>query len=1104
MRTQEKMKRLQDALREAGIQANENRIQRCDWTEKKGVLSSEQQRIWILQQFDQSGFAYNIPVALRVRGTMQKELLEQSVDQLIRKHHILRTTFGEINGEPYQKLHEHFHFRIEEYRCLEDEKGNQEKVNDKIKHFLQAPFDLQKLPLFRMMLIYLNEKERILLLCIHHIIADGWSTGIIANEISANYARFSEHRSCVEPELPIQYMDYAFWEQGHREQLKADIGYWKERLSYAPQELFLPQKKQKYTEQIPVGAYESFFLSKKITDLLKEIATSRGTTLYVMLLAVLAIQLGRYSGQNDIVIGSPVAGRQKVDTEKLIGLFVNTLPLRIQMQENCSFLTFIDKLKVDIFRDFAHQAVPFEMIVEELKVERDVNKTPLFQVMFTLQNTPMPPLKLPDAVLEIEDMDIGISQFALSLTLREEEQGLKGFFEYDTTLFDRENILTMCQHFVQLTEYYTTLPESSIKTAPMLTEEEREKMRTWNRTACKEQEEVIHQIFYKQVCVRPENVAVIFENTQITYRETYKRASCMASVLLSHGISREERVGIYMEYSLNLLPAILGVLMAGGAYVPIDTTYPDSRVDYIIKDSGINLVLTQTSMLPSIVPLGVTCICCDEFEKAELSEEACLIDKKIDAKQLACIIYTSGSTGVPKGVMLHHRGIANMMWSFVESYGADERDRMMPLTSIASSSFIGELLPLICTGGGVVLVSREDMLDSDKLFAAMVDRQVSIISSVPSLLTKLCERGRSVSSLRLILSGGEAFQPDDFAKLSPNVQVVNSYGLTETTVCSSYIKIPHESISRYDGGAVGKPIRNTEILILDGYHNQLPIGCPGEIYISGIGVAKGYLNHPELTKRAFLPHINRKEKVMYKTGDLGYWGKDGNLYYIGRLDNQIKIRGYRIETGEVEKILRSSGKVREVTVIPQKVEDKYTALTACIVLEKGESADAIRRWAADRLPVYMRPAHYLILDELPRNPNGKVDRAALAKFEVMPSVIHERPWGRKTKTQEIIYEIWKEVLHMEINSPDDNFFELGGHSLLLMQVHHQMKTRIEREVAVIDLLKYPTIALLSEFIDGQQDEEEKRGQLEVRINDRIHKARNAVENRRDRMKRTIR
>ena len=1100
MRNQEKMRKLQEALREAGIQVAGNKIQHSDWTNKKCVLSSEQQRIWFLQQFDQSGFSYNIPVALRVKGALRKDLLEKSIDHLIQKHHVLRSTFGETNGEPYQQLHDCYNCKIEECWYDSDGEGNTAKLNELIKQFLQTPFDLKKLPLFRIMLVHQQGNER-LLLSIHHIIADGWSTGIIAQEIADCYLRLTEYILDLEPELPIQYMDYAFWEQSHRELLKEDIGYWKERLMNSPQELQLPQKKQKYPGHLPVGVYESFCLSNKVTGLLKELAVSQETTLYVMLLTVFAIQLGRYSGQNDVIIGCPIAGRQKADTEKLIGLFVNTLPIRVQMQQDTSYLTFIDKIKEEVFKDFAHQTVPLERIVEELKLERDFNKTPLFQVMLTLQNTPMPPLNLPGAVLEIEDIDIGISQFDLSLTFREEEAGLKGFFEYDAALFDREDILAMCRHFIQLAEYFAELPDSNIKTAPMLTDKEKENLFIWNQTECSvHEEEVIHQIFYENARIFPKNIAVVYRNNYLTYQETEKRARQITNELSSRGISTEERVGIYMEYSLDLLPAVLGILGAGGAYVPIDTSYPDNRVAYIIQDSDINLVLTQTCMLSSIASLGVSCICCDDLDDTDVAAGTDSDEVMVDPEQLACIIYTSGSTGVPKGVMLHHRGIVNMMWSFVESYKADERDRMMPLTSIASSSFIGELLPLMSTGGGVVLVRREDMLDPDKLFEAMVDWQVSIVSSVPSLLTKLCERDRNIDSLRLILSGGEAFQPDDFSKLSFGVQVVNGYGLTETSVCSSYIIIPHEKISQYDGGAVGKPIRNTEIFILDQDGNQLPVGCPGEIYIAGAGVAKGYLNNPELTQEAFVPHLFRKDKVMYKTGDMGYWGRDGNLYYVGRLDNQIKIRGYRIEIGEIEKILRSSGKVREVAVIPQKIQDKYTALTACIVPEQEVRADALRRWAVEWLPAYMRPAHYLFLDELPRNPNGKVDRAALGKLEVIAPVIHERSWGRKTKTQEIICEIWKDVLNTEINSPDDNFFELGGHSLLLMQVHHQMKEKIEKEIAVIDLLKYPTIGLLSEFIDGQQEDEKKRAQMEEQINGRIHKARNAAVLRRNRMK----
>jgi amino acid adenylation domain-containing protein len=1042
-------------------------------------LSSAQQRIWFLQQYEPESTSYNIPIAVRLKGKLDIQVLEKCLNELVRRHDILRASFISVNGAPAQVINEAAKVKLTVKQLSASEKHMLQGI---CKKHMNISFDLSVAPLMAATLLLTDDDDYILLLCIHHIIADGWSTGIMVQEIAGMYSQYLLGKEPEMEALPVQYTDYVYWQ--HQQESTSDLEYWKNKLTGATLILDIPKEHAKAAIQSSRGAFEGFELNKDRTLRLKELARNNGVTLYILLLAVYYVQLYRYTGQEDIVIGTPVAGRSRLVLEKLIGLFVNSLALRTDLGGRTVFTELLGRVKATVFEAYAHQELPFEKIVEALKPERSSSHTPIFQTMFTLQNSPLKVLELSDLVMEIMDIDSGISQFDLSVTLREENEVIKGFFEYNTDLFENETVRRMVSHYTTLVDSILNNPDAKISDIPIMTDDELSKVLIeWNQTEEEYPEKkCIAQLFEEQAALTPDNTAVIFEGKQLTYRQLDERASAITEKLVRAGVAAGTCVGIYADYSLELIIGIMGVLKTGAAYVPLDPEYPSERLEFMLKDSNTRFLLMQR-YLESSLPHTVENVIYLEDTIFENSVNSGDYKVQYNPSNLACIIYTSGSTGIPKGVMLENKGIVNLINSFIKCYKAGPADRVLPLTSIGSASFAGEILPIICAGGSIVLAKKTDVLDIEKLMILIEKYSVSIISTVPSLIAKLNARETQLPRLRLLLSGGEALSVGDLEYLLKTTSIANGYGLTETTICSTYQIITEREINEKSAVTIGRPLMNTKLYILDKNLNLMPVGCPGEIYISGVGLARGYLNNSRLTDEKFVPNPYLPGRKMFKTGDIGCWLEDGTIKYVGRLDSQVKLRGFRIELGEIKAILEQHRDILEAAVIVREDIPNQKKLTAYIVLNRsGFMSDAdLRRWLGERLPGYMVPSEYVIINSMPYNTNGKIDIKALPISAESKTGEYDEEQIPRTAAQKAIAEVWKEFLHVDAVRIDDNFFDLGGHSLLIMQVHEKLNHMFDKKLTVVDMFKYPTVRLLAEFLGDKQQEAVSQQKLQDRV-----------------------
>jgi amino acid adenylation domain-containing protein len=1087
-------------------------------------LSFTQRRIWFLQQFDIESAAYNDPTALRLKGPLNIPVLEQTFNEIIRRHQVLRMTFPARKGQPTQQPHENASIFIL-ITSLQKETGKsvENQIRESVNRLSGQPFDLSSDMPIRAVLLKIADDDYALVVNIHHIVMDGWSKGIMLQEMMDLYEAFSQGKPSPLKELPVQYTDYVHW---HHEWMQgklfeSQLAYWKKQLSDAPPVLEIPTDHPRPNLPTGRGSIESFSFSKPEFQALNDLARQENVTLFMVLTAAYNILLYRYSGQEDILIGTPIAGRPLVELENLIGLFVNTLVIRTDLSGGPTVKTLLSRVRATARQAYSHQDIPFEKLVEELNPQRNLSVTPLFQVMFQLQNAPMPPARISGLTITPIQIDTGFSQVDLSLTLWEEEEGImKGTFEYNTDLFEPATIKRMIDHFRTLSNGITTNPDQPVFRLPMMTREEMQQLLVeWNDTAADyPQHSCIYQLFASCVEKYQDEEAVIFDEQRLTYDRLNRQANQLAHLLQKMNIGPETLVGICMENSLELIVGIIGILKAGGAYIPMDPEYPDERLMTIINDAQPSVLITQISYSNRFDGYKGKIICLDAERDVTTVESAanCINDCK--PENAACIIYTSGSTGEPKGILIDNKNIVNLVHSFIQSYGPGPGDNILPLTSIASASFVGEILPIVTSGGGIVLADKVYFLDMKKLTELLSLHQVTILSTVPSMIARLNACQWKPGKLRLLLSGGEALTAGDIDHLHDSVTIVNGYGLTEATICSTYIIINQHQLNFSTNPviSVGGPIINTQVYILDHHQNPVPIGVPGEIYIGGDGISRGYLNNQELSNEKLLRGVQgggfleksppgRRRQNLFKTGDLGCWLPEGTIKFLGRIDTQVQVHGYRIELSEIENHLGLHPDIQDVVVIDREVApgDRRLVTYFVTVGENGKkritpSSDQLRDWLAKHVPDYMIPSVFENVETMPLNANGKVDIDALP----MPS------WNRpelevdykapQTETEKAISVIWKEFLHLEKIGINDNFFDLGGHSLLLTQVHNRLNERIQikKELTIVDLFRYPTIHSLAKYIE--EDKKQQPADMYRKIQTRANKQRQAFKSQRKR------
>ncbi|MBW4594952.1 MAG: amino acid adenylation domain-containing protein [Brasilonema angustatum HA4187-MV1] len=1043
-------------------------------------LSFAQQRLWFLDQFESNTALYNIPIALRLTGTLHIASLEQSLIEIIARHEALRTNFITVDGKPSQIIQTETTWTV----CVVDLKHLSTTEQEIARQQLaqqQAiqPFELATQALVRATLLVLSETEHILLVCMHHVVSDGWSMGVFVQELAALYNAYSRRQPSPLAPLPIQYADFTIWQRNWLvgDVLQSQLSYWQKQLASASTLLVLPTDRPRPAVQTFAGAYQNFALSLDLTQRLAQLSQQQGCTLFMTLLAAFDTLLYRYTGTEDILVGSPIANRDRTEIEGLIGFFVNTLVMRTDLSGDPSFEELLVRVREMAMEAYSHQNLPFEMLVEALQPERDLSHTPLFQVMFALQNASMSQVELIGLTVSSLPLEGTTAKFDLTLAMENTNTGLVGVWEYSTDLFDPSTIERMTGHFVTLLEAIVANSTERISQLPILTKvEERQLLIEWNKTGADyPQDRCIHSLFEQQVERTPDAVAVVFENQQLTYHQLNCRANQLAHYLRSLGIGSEVLVGLCVERSLEMVVGLLGILKAGGAYVPLDPEYPTERLSFILKDAQVRVLLTQQQLVNSVPKHQARVVYLDtEWEKiAHLSQDNPITE--VQASNLAYVIYTSGSTGQPKGVMLSHSNLCNHMFWMQATFPLTEKDKVLQKTPFGFDASVWEFYAPLLVGGQLLMAQPRGHTDSAYLLRLIAQQQVTTVQFVPSLLQMLLEQGgiETCHSLKQVFCGGEALpvalQEGLLSKL--DVNLYNLYGPTEACIDATFWDCKQQKYGQVV--PIGRPIANTQIYILDSHLQPVPIGVPGELHIGGAGLARGYLNQPELTNEKFIanPFSTDPDSRLYKTGDLARYLSDGNIEYLGRIDNQVKIRGFRIELGEIETVLSQLGDVQASCAIAREDNSGDKRLVAYVVPHPQVTLkiSELRQFLKGKLPEYMVPNTFVMLQSLPLTPNGKVDRRALPTPE-LDSTLQEKFVAPRTPIEEILAQIWAQVLKLEQVGIHNNFFELGGHSLLATQLVSRIRNILKVELPLRELFAASTVAELADLIGQLQQQ----------------------------------
>jgi amino acid adenylation domain-containing protein/FkbM family methyltransferase len=1045
-------------------------------------LSFAQERLWFIHQFEPDSARYNVPGAVILHGELDIEQLEQAFNQMIGRHENLRTVFPSREGQAEQLVLNSLDFKL---NCIDlSQCETCEERDDKAKEICQAeaarPFDLAGGPLLRGKVIKLAEHEHILMLNMHHIISDGWSLGILIKELGLIMEAMRQGRRPELAPLPIQYVDYSVWQRKWLEEggvLKQQLAYWQEKLAGVPESLDLVTDYPRPSVQSFAGATHEFALDAQLAEQLKNLAAQQGCTLYMVLLAACNVLLYRYTGQDDICVGSPIANRQYGETEGLIGMFVNTLVLRNRIKGDDTFAALLSQIKATCLGAYEHQDAPFEKVVDLVRPERNLAITPLFQIMVILQNTDLGPT--PGQQIRPYPLKSGISKFDLSVEFAERNDVITGSTEYSTALYKPQTIARMVEHFTALCRAITAAPSASICDLDYIGEaEKRQLIVDFNASeAAYGKDKCLHELFVEEAARQGEKTAIVCGEEKLTYEQLYERSQNLALYLQQQGVKPDQLVGVCMERLLDMVVSLLGILQAGGAYVPLDPSYPGERLAYMLQDSRAMIVLTQEKLRDKLTSLakGDTQLIALDRQWAEINDcVAGLKAKKIGLEQqvkphdLAYVIYTSGSTGQPKGVAIeHHSPVTLVRWAS-QVYSREELAGVMASTSICFDLSVYEIFVTLANGGTVILTPN-----ALGIVELVNKNAVTLINTVPSAMEELLRLDAIPASVQTINLAGEPLSPALVDKIYSSTgvkKVYDLYGPSEDTTYSTYIwrkKNARQSI--------GRPIANTQVYILDGNNNVQPVGVRGELHIAGDGLARGYLNRPELTEEKFVANPFQPRTRMYKTGDLARWLEDGNIEYLGRMDTQVKIRGFRIELGEIEAQLKQHPGIQDCAVIAQgeagnkQIVAFYRAKETKTdqIVELGN--EELREHLRGRLPEFMVPAVMVSLVAIPLNPNGKVDRRALGqmKGEMESGQEYDAP---RNDTEKQLVEIWAGILKLagEKIGRNDSFFELGGHSLLGTQLISRIRSEMGIDVPLKALFEQSSVAQMAELIAGRE------------------------------------
>ncbi len=1034
------------------------------------ALSFAQQRLWFLAQLAGQSASYNIPTALRLEGRVNEQALQSALTDLVQRHQTLHVCFPMLDGQPTVQVNDVYKpLSVTDLSGLADAEQKRQ-VAEWLAGHAGSSFDLSTGPLFKAQLLRLGSEQHILLFNMHHIISDGWSTGVMIREWCRLYDAYLQNREAQLPELAIQYSDYAAWQRNWLQGavLERQLEYWTDKLLGAPELLELPADNPRPAVMSYRGEHLHSTLNPVLTQAIKQLNRKHGVTDFMALLAAFTVLLSRHSGQTDIVVGCPIANRSQSQAENLIGFFVNTLALRLQIDAERSFTELLKEVRKTALEAYSHQDIPFEALVEKINPSRSLSYSPLFQVMFVLQNAPEEAPDLSGLNITPLESDHATAKFDLTLSVEEQGGAFVCNWEYNTDLFRPETIVLISERFQVLLEGIITEPEQSIAQLPLLTVAEQQLLQAWNRTENEyPQDQTIVDLFQAQAGKTPDAIAVVFEDRQLSYRELNQQANQLAHYLLDLKTGNC-LIGICVERSLAMIVGLLAIVKAGAAYVPLDPDYPAQRLQFILDDAAVPVLLTQSHLLERLPAANAKVVCMDKEKEAiaRCSEENPAPQSGPD--DLAYVIYTSGSTGKPKGCQLTQANVTRLFFATDDWYRFNEQDVWTVFHSYAFDFSVWEIWGALFYGGKLVVVPHHTSRNPSLFYQLLIEQGVTVLNQTPSAFRQLQDVDKQPDklSLRLVIFGGEAL---DFAALQPwfcrhgdqQPQLVNMYGITETTVHVTYY--PVLAGDNHGKSIIGKPIPDLQVWVVDACNNLLPIGVPGEMLVGGAGVARGYLNRPELTAERFIDiELFGLRQRVYKSGDLARWLPDGNIEYLGRIDNQVKIRGFRIELGEIEACLISNPAVKEAVVLPSG-EGEAKALVAYVSANSVLKVEELRAGLNALLPCYMVPAYFVQLDALPLLPNGKINRKSLIGLKPIESSREFRPPQNELEAE--LLSIWQKYLEADHISTNASFFEVGGNSLSLVRVHWDIEKNYP-QTTLMDLFAYPNIADLALFLSG--------------------------------------
>ena len=1047
--------------------------------------SFAQQRLWLFDQLYPGNSSYNIPAAARLKGRLNAKALELALSEVVRRHETMRTTFASVDGRPVQVIGEPAPFRLS-LIDLGGLRGQSEAQAQRVAMAMaQQSFDLTRGPLFRACLLRLKSDDHMIVFTMHHIISDGWSIGVLIREMAALYGAFSEGNPSPLADPALQYVDYSCWQRDwmRGDVLEDHLLYWRQRLDGAPPLLELPSDRPRQSVQSFQGNTFPFMLPEKLSEKLRALSRSEGSTLFITLVAAFQTLLHRYTGQQDIIVSSGVANRMRNGLEGLIGCFINILPLRTDLSGDPIFRALLHRVREICLEAYNYQDLPFELLVQALHPDRDLSHTPVTQVMVVLHSAPTARLELSDISVDIiESVEGGGAQFDLSLSLLDSDQNLKGWVVYNRHLFDSSTVARMIGHFQTLLEAITADRDQPLSRLPVSGEAEQFQILVeWNDTRVEFEglDKRLHRLFEAQVERNPDACALLFNNERMTYGELNREANRLARYLRGLGVGPDDLVGICIQHSPEMVVAMQGVLKAGAAYVPLDPAYPKERLSFMLRDSRPSLILTTEELSGALPEAGARLIRLDSLQAALEQMSDANLDNSADVNNLAYVIYTSGSTGVAKGIALRHQGVANNILDLNDRFSVGPGDRILAVSSLSFDMCVYEVIGALAAGGTIILPEPAAKHDPAHWAELIIRHRVTVWNSAPPLLKVLVDFVNNRPALwprclRLVILGGDWVPidlPGQIKALTESAQVISLGGATEASIHSIVYPV-EESDPAWKSIPYGIPMSNQKAYVLDKNLCPVPAGIPGELHLGGIGLARGYFNRPDFTAEKFVPDpfSRRPGGRIYKTGDLARYLRDGNIELLGRIDHQVKIRGFRIEPGEIEAVLRQHPGVEEAVVMAREYTGSHDRrLVAYIVPDRQSGSHSpdkqvadFRHYSKERLPDYMVPADYVLLDKMPLSPNGKVYRQALpAPAARQAAQEFDAPID---PFEELLAEIWVNVLGIESVGRQDNFFDLGGHSLLATQVASRVQEAFNVDLPLRHLFLSPTVAGLAENI----------------------------------------